>query len=62
MLKTRMMSIGIAVLSFVALSAVNVALFRVLAESNRLESRYDGERTFNLLFAGLRDHADFGSR
>ena len=60
-MKTRMVSIAIALLSFAFLSAVNVAIFRVLNASNRLESRNDGERTFNLLLSGLRDHRDFGA-
>ena len=57
----RVLSIGLALLVFAALSAVNLAIFRGMAERNRLESRNDAERTMNALFASLRDYEDFGA-
>ena len=60
-MRTRLMSIGIALLFFVALSAVNVVIFRGMTERNRLESRTDSERTFSILLDSLRRYDDFGS-
>ena len=60
-MKKRWVSLGIAFLSLAALSAVNVVIFRGMAERSRLESRNDSEQTLNALFASLRTHDDFGS-
>jgi two-component system sensor histidine kinase HydH len=60
-MKRRLVTMGIALLSFAALSAVNVVIFRGMAELSRLESRNDSEQTLNTLFAGLRTHDNFGS-
>jgi two-component system, NtrC family, sensor histidine kinase HydH len=61
MKRARFLSVGIALVSFAALSAVNVIIFRGMTERNRLESRNDSERTFSILFASLRRYDDFGS-
>lgn len=61
MKRTRFLSIGITLVCFAALSAVNVVIFRGITERNRLESRNDCERIFNILFASLRLYDDFGS-
>ncbi len=61
MKRTRFLSISIALVSFAALSVVNVVIFRGMTERNRLESRNDSERTFSILFASLRRYDDFGS-
>jgi two-component system sensor histidine kinase HydH len=56
-----LVSVGAAVLAFVGLGALGLALYRGIEERLRLESRNDAERTMSLLFASLRDHEDFGS-
>ena len=54
-------SIGLAALAFAVLTLLDIVIFKGIAERDRLESRNDGERTMNVLLAGLRDHDDFGS-
>ncbi|HUW41659.1 MAG TPA: HAMP domain-containing sensor histidine kinase [Rectinemataceae bacterium] len=54
-------SIGIALFAFAALTAADLAVFRGMAERNRLESRNGAERTMNVLFSSLRDYENFGS-
>ena len=54
-------STGIALLAFAALSAANLAVFKGMAERDRLESRNGAERTMNILFSSLRDYEDFGA-
>jgi two-component system sensor histidine kinase HydH len=61
MKRARVLSFGIALVSFAALSVVNVVIFRGMSVRNRLESRNDCERTFSILFASLRSYDDFGS-
>jgi two-component system sensor histidine kinase HydH len=61
MKRARVLSFGIALVSFAALSVVNVVIFRGMTVRNRLESRNDCERTFSILFASLRSYDDFGS-
>ena len=56
-----MVSVGISLVFFAALSAVNIVLFRGMNERSRLISRNDGERTFNTLFTSARDYDDFSS-
>ena len=60
-LKVGAASLGVALLSLALLSAVNVVIFRGMAERDRLESKNSCEETMNGLFASLRDHDDFGS-
>jgi len=60
-MNARAASLSIALLVFAALSAVELAMFRGIADRDRLRSRNDGEQTMNALFASLRDHDDFGS-
>ncbi len=60
-MRKSLASIGLAALAFGLFSGLNAAIFKSMAERARLESRNDGERTLNLLLAGLRDHDDFGS-
>ena len=59
--KTKLASLGLALLAFLALTAIAIVIFRGISERDRLESRNDAERTMNLLLASLRDHEDFGS-
>lgn len=59
--RARLLSLGLAVLAFAALSSVAFIMNGVIAQRDRLESRNDMERTLSLLLAGLRDHSDFGS-
>jgi two-component system, NtrC family, sensor histidine kinase HydH len=54
-------SLGLAIVAFALLTAFAVAIFRGMAERDRLEVRNDAERTMSLLLASLRDHDDFGS-
>lgn len=54
-------SLLVALASFIALSALCVAVFREMTERTRLESRNDTERTLSMLLASLKDHEDFGS-
>ena len=61
MKRARVLSFGIALVSFAALSVVNVVIFRGMTVRNRLESRNDSERTFSILFASLCRYDDFGS-
>jgi two-component system, NtrC family, sensor histidine kinase HydH len=60
-MRTRLLSLGFALLAFAAFSALVVAGFRGLDERNRLESQNDGSRTVNLLLSSLRSYADFGA-
>jgi len=60
-MKTRVVSVGLAVLSFAALTAAAVVIFRGMDVRVHLESRNDGERTINQLFTSLRDFKDFGT-
>jgi two-component system sensor histidine kinase HydH len=60
-MNTRAASLSIALLAFAAISAAELAMFRAMAELDRMQSRNDGEHTMNVLFASLRDHDDFGS-
>jgi two-component system sensor histidine kinase HydH len=57
----RLASIGLALLAFSTFTALDVLIFREIGKGDILESRNDAESTVNLLLAGLRDHADFGS-
>ena len=57
----RLASIGLSILAFAALTGLNLLIFTIIAERDRLESRNDVERTNSALLAGLRDHDDFGS-
>jgi two-component system sensor histidine kinase HydH len=59
--KTRLASIGAALLAFAVLTALSVVIFKGMGERDKLESRNDAERTMNVLLASLRDHDDFGS-
>jgi two-component system sensor histidine kinase HydH len=59
--RTRLASIGAALLAFAVLSALSVVIFKGMGERDKLESRNDAERTMNILLASLRDHDDFGS-
>ncbi len=59
--KKQLLSAGIALVSFAALSAVNLVIFRGMSERSRLESRNDGEQTFSILFTSARSYDDFGS-
>jgi two-component system, NtrC family, sensor histidine kinase HydH len=59
-MKARMVSVGLAVLCFAALSGVAVLIFQGMRERTLLESHNDGERTVNTLFSSLRNHEDFG--
>ena len=53
--RRRITQWGTAVIIFIALSSVNVLIFRVLRENNILVSRNNGERSINDLMALLRD-------
>ncbi len=57
----RLASIGLSALAFAALTALSILIFREFRKGDMLETRNDVERTMNVLLAGLRDHADFGS-
>ncbi len=57
----RLFSALMALLAFVALTLVALAMNSVIAQKARLESRNDMERTLSVLLAGLRDHRDFGA-
>jgi two-component system sensor histidine kinase HydH len=59
--KTRLASIGVALLAFAVLTALSIVIFRGMGERDKLESRNDAERTMSILLASLRDHDDFGS-
>jgi two-component system sensor histidine kinase HydH len=59
--RMRIVSLGLAVISFAALSVVDMVIFRGMAERSRLESRNDLEQTFNILFTALRGHDEFGA-
>ena len=61
MKKRRSLSIAVALVLFVALSGLNVLVFRGLSDSRRLVSQNEMERTFSTLLAGLRFYEDFGS-
>jgi two-component system sensor histidine kinase HydH len=61
MKRPRLLSIGIALVSFAALSGLSVLVFQGLSERNRLVSRNDMEQTVSTLFASLRLYEDFGS-
>lgn len=61
MSRARILSVGVALMFFGVLSALNLLIFRGLEERNRLESRIDTERTFSILLASLRRYDDFGS-
>jgi hypothetical protein len=61
MRRMRIVSVGLAVISFAALSGVNVLIFRGMNERNGLQSRNDVERTFTMLFTSLRGYSDFGA-
>jgi two-component system, NtrC family, sensor histidine kinase HydH len=60
-MRVRLVSSGIALLVFAALSVVCLVIYRGMAERARLVSRNDGEQTISVLFAGLREHEDFGA-
>jgi len=59
--RTRLVSIGLAAIAFVALSGASVLVFRGARERTLLESRLDGERVIGMLFASLRNYDDFGA-
>ena len=61
MKRPGLLSISIALVSFVALSGVSVLVFRGLSDARRLVSRNDLEQTVSTLFASLRFYQDFGS-
>ena len=61
LMNRRLVSLGIAILAFAALSAVSVVIFRSMEQKSVLESRNAAEQTMSSLFAALRDHDDFGS-
>jgi hypothetical protein len=61
MKRARVLSFGIALMSFAAFSATTFTIFRGMSVRNRPESRNDSERSFSILFASLRSYDDFGS-
>jgi two-component system, NtrC family, sensor histidine kinase HydH len=61
MKKRGSLSIAAALVLFVALSGLNVLVFRGLSDSRRLVSQNEMERTFSTLLARLRFYEDFGS-
>jgi two-component system sensor histidine kinase HydH len=61
MKRPRLISIAVALVSFIALSGVDVLIFRGLSEARRLVSRNEMEQTVSTLFASLRFYEDFGS-
>jgi two-component system, NtrC family, sensor histidine kinase HydH len=60
-MKLKTASLGIALIAFASLIAVDIVIFRSMAERDRLESHNASEAIMNSLFASLRDHEDFGS-
>lgn len=54
-------SLGLATIAIAALFGLVAVLWRGMAERDSLQSRNDAERTMNVLYARLRDHADFGA-
>jgi two-component system, NtrC family, sensor histidine kinase HydH len=61
MRRRTLVSAGLALLAFAVLTALDLLIFSVMAERDRLESRNDAERTMGALLAGLRDHDTFGA-
>jgi two-component system sensor histidine kinase HydH len=60
-MRLKATSLGLALLAFVLLVAVDVVIFRGMHDRDRLESKNSSEEVMNSLFASLRDHDDFGS-
>lgn len=59
--RRKLASLGLAMLAIAALAGLVAVLWRGMAERDSLQSRNDAERTMNVLYARLRDHADFGA-
>lgn len=58
---TRLPSLLVAFVVFMALSVVNLIAFHSMNERDWVKSRYEAVRTSSNLFASLRSHDDFGS-
>jgi len=59
--RKKLASLGLALLAIAALTGLVAVLWRGMAERDSLQSRNDAERAMNVLYARLRDHADFGA-